>query len=93
MVLDLFQKPCVLQTNDTTKNDVSIFMLKLTYIFLDEFSQPGQSVLVCSELNLSRSITVVIAYLMWKKHWTLEVYAGVLNRLLLLSTVPSLPRS
>ena len=29
--------------------------------------------LVCSELNLSRSITVVIAYLMWKKHWKLEV--------------------
>ncbi|XP_028400464.1 serine/threonine/tyrosine-interacting-like protein 1 [Dendronephthya gigantea] len=40
--------------------------------FIDGLCQPGNSVLVCSELNISRSITIVIAYLMWKKHWTLQ---------------------
>ncbi|XP_046841519.1 serine/threonine/tyrosine-interacting-like protein 1 isoform X2 [Xenia sp. Carnegie-2017] len=40
--------------------------------FIDENILLGQSVLVCSDLNICRSVTVVVAYLMWKKHWTLE---------------------
>lgn len=68
----LFDKIFHIPVEDTSEADVYSYFQNVVE-FIDNYRDPpGQSVLVCSALNISRSITIAIAYCMWNKKWSLE---------------------